>query len=71
MPSRLRYHLTLTVFYLYPPNRFAALAQWYEMTWGNVVDSRSDLLAHCAAAGLRVTEETAFSRFSILVAAKD
>jgi SAM-dependent methyltransferase len=53
------------------PTRFAALAQWYEMTWGNVVDTRSALHQICAAAGLRVTEETAFSRFSILVAAKE
>jgi SAM-dependent methyltransferase len=53
------------------PTRFGALAQWYELTWGNVVDTRSELLALCADAGLRVTEETAFSRFSILVAAKD
>ncbi|HEX2361593.1 MAG TPA: class I SAM-dependent methyltransferase [Jiangellaceae bacterium] len=53
------------------PTRFAALAQWYEMTWGNVVNTRSELMALCAEAGLRVAEETAFSRFSILVAAKD
>jgi SAM-dependent methyltransferase len=52
------------------PTRFAALAQWYEMTWGNVVNTRSELHALCADAGLKVTEETAFSRFSILVAAK-
>jgi SAM-dependent methyltransferase len=50
------------------PTRFAALAQWYEVTWGNVVDTRSDLRALCEAAGLRVTEETTFSRFTILVA---
>jgi hypothetical protein len=53
------------------PTRFAALAQWYEVTWGNVVDTRSHLRALCEAAGLRVTEETAFSRFTILVAVKD
>jgi SAM-dependent methyltransferase len=53
------------------PTRFGALAQWYEVTWGNVVNTRSELLALCADAGLRVTGETAFSRFSILVAAKE
>jgi 2-polyprenyl-3-methyl-5-hydroxy-6-metoxy-1,4-benzoquinol methylase len=53
------------------PARFSALAQWYEVTWGNVVNSRSELLALCADAGLRIMEETAFSRFSILVAAKE
>jgi len=52
------------------PTRFAALAQWYELTWGNVVDTRTALLARCQEAGLEVAEETSFSRFSILVAAK-
>lgn len=53
------------------PARFAALAQWYEVTWGNVVDTRTRLRGLCEEAGLRVTEETTFSRFTILVAAKD
>jgi len=53
------------------PARFAALAQWYEVTWGNVVDTRTRLHALCEGAGLQVTEETTFSRFSILVATKD
>jgi SAM-dependent methyltransferase len=52
------------------PTRFAALAQWYELTWGNVVDTRTALLARCQEAGLEVAEETSFSRFSILVAVK-
>jgi SAM-dependent methyltransferase len=50
------------------PTRFAALAQWYELTWGNVVSTRAELHALCREAGLEVTEETAFSRFTILVA---
>ena len=53
------------------PARFAALAQWYEVTWGNVVDTRSVLHRRCQEAGLRVVEETTFSRFSIMVAAKE
>jgi len=53
------------------PTRFGALAQWYEVTWGNVVNTRSELLALFADAGLRVTKETSFSRFGILVGAKD
>jgi SAM-dependent methyltransferase len=53
------------------PSRFAALAQWYELTWGNVVGTRSELHALCQQAGLRVTEETNFSRFNILVVTKD
>ena len=50
------------------PSRFAALAQWYEVSWGNVIDSRSRLHALCRDAGLQITEETAFSRFTIMVA---
>jgi SAM-dependent methyltransferase len=52
------------------PTRFAALAQWYELTWGNVVDTRTALHERCADAGLQVAEETSFSRFTITVAAK-
>jgi SAM-dependent methyltransferase len=52
------------------PTRFAALAQWYELTWGNVVDTRTALHECCRDAGLQVAEETSFSRFSITVAAK-
>ena len=52
------------------PTRFAALAQWYEVTWGNVVDTRSTLHALCHQAGLEVVEETSFSRFNIILASK-
>jgi cyclopropane fatty-acyl-phospholipid synthase-like methyltransferase len=52
------------------PKRFAALAQWYEMTWGNRVSTRSELVELCAGAGLEVTSESAFSRFHIIVATK-
>ena len=53
------------------PTRFAALAQWYEVTWGNVVNTRSELHALCREAGLGIAEETGFSRFHIIVAAKE
>ena len=52
------------------PTRFAALAQWYEVTWGNVVDTRSALHAHCDRAGLEIVDETSFSRFNIILATK-
>ena len=52
------------------PTRFAALAQWYELTWGNVVDTRTALHERCHQAGFEVAEETTFSRFTITVAAK-
>jgi SAM-dependent methyltransferase len=53
------------------PKRFAALAQWYELTWGNRINTRSELQALCTDAGLTVVEETGFSRFHIIVARKD
>ena len=52
------------------PSRFTAVAQWYELTWGNVIDAAAELRARCARAGLRVADETTFSRFTILVAEK-
>jgi hypothetical protein len=42
-----------------------------EATWGNVVSTRSELHALSREAGLQVGEETGFSRFHILVAAKE
>lgn len=50
------------------PSRFAALAQWFELTWGNRVDTKTELAALCRAAGLRLGEETRFSRFYVGVA---
>ncbi len=52
------------------PSRFTTVAQWYESTWGNEVDSASALRARLERAGLRLTDETTFSRFTILVAEK-
>jgi SAM-dependent methyltransferase len=52
------------------PKRFAALAQWYELTWGNRVNTRSELVELCENAGLEVAQETTFSRFHIMIAAK-
>ena len=52
------------------PSRFTAVAQWYELTWGNEIDTAADLRARCTRAGLRVADETTFSRFTILVAEK-
>jgi len=52
------------------PSRFTAVAQWFEMTWGNRIDTATELRARCIKAGLRVADETSFSRFTILVADK-
>jgi SAM-dependent methyltransferase len=52
------------------PSRFSAVAQWYELTWGNRIDTAAELRARCTRAGLRVAHETTFSRFTILVSEK-
>ena len=52
------------------PSRFTAVAQWFEATWGNRIDTAAELRARCETAGLRVADETTFSRFTILVAEK-
>ena len=53
------------------PTRFAALAQWFELIWGNRLNTRTELHDLCAEANLRVTDETTFSRFHIMVAGKE
>jgi hypothetical protein len=45
-------------------------AQWFELTWGTRIDPVTELRARCARAGLRVADETTFSRVTILVAEK-
>ena len=52
------------------PKRFAALAQWYEVTWGNRVNTRTELIELCQASGLEVSSESSFSRFHIILAQK-
>jgi SAM-dependent methyltransferase len=52
------------------PERFAALAQWFELTWGNRLNTRPELTELCANVGLKLIEETKFSRFYIGVAEK-
>ena len=52
------------------PTRFAALAQWFELTWGNRLNTKPELDELCRGAGLKIVEETIFSRFYIGVAEK-
>ncbi len=52
------------------PSRFSAVAQWFELTWGNEIDTAAELRDRCTRAGLRLADETTFSRFTILVAEK-
>ena len=52
------------------PARFAAVPQWVEPTWGNRLKPKPGLHELCRGAGLRIVEETVFSRFYIGVAQK-
>jgi SAM-dependent methyltransferase len=47
---------------------FAVMAQWYEATWGNEMQSREQIRESLEAAGFRIAEETDLSRFYIVVA---
>jgi SAM-dependent methyltransferase len=47
---------------------FAVMAQWYEMKWGNVLNTREEIHAMLARQGLRIVDETSLSRFYILTA---
>ena len=40
---------------------FAVMAQWYELIWGNLIDTREDIHARLERQGLRVADETALS----------
>jgi SAM-dependent methyltransferase len=49
---------------------FAVMAQWYELTWGNQLNTREEIVAMLADEGMKVVRETALSRFHIVVAAR-
>jgi SAM-dependent methyltransferase len=49
---------------------FAVMAQWYEMTWGNRINTRAEIHDLLAQAGLRIVDETSLSRFYIVTAEK-
>jgi SAM-dependent methyltransferase len=53
-----------------PIRGFAVVAQWFEMTWGNVINTRSEIADLLAGAGLRLGPEAELSRFIILTATK-
>ena len=53
-----------------PVQIYAVMAQWYEVTWGNVIDTGEDILSLVHRHGLEVTGETELSRFYVLLAAK-
>lgn len=51
-----------------PAQIYAVMAQWYELTWGNVINTREEIQALLAQHGLRVADETSLSRFYIVTA---
>jgi SAM-dependent methyltransferase len=53
-----------------PIRGFAVVAQWFELTWGNVINSRSEILELVARAGLRPGPEAELSRFRIVTGLK-
>lgn len=53
-----------------PTVAFSVMAQWFEMTWGNVINTRSEIRELLEGAGFSVLNETKLSRFYIVVAEK-
>lgn len=53
-----------------PIRGFAVVAQWFELIWGNVINSRSAILALVERAGLRPGPEAELSRFRIVTGLK-
>jgi SAM-dependent methyltransferase len=53
-----------------PALGLVVMAQWYELVWGNVMNTRDEIHALLAAHGLRIRDETSLSRFYIAVADK-
>jgi SAM-dependent methyltransferase len=51
-----------------PAVLYSVIAQWYELTWGNVVSTREEIHALLAANDFRVVDETSLSRFYIVTA---
>lgn len=53
-----------------PIRGFSVVAQWFEMTWGNVINTRTEILDLLTNAGLRLGAETELSRFRIFTATR-
>ena len=51
-----------------PVQIYAVMAQWYELTWGNVIDTAEDIVALVRRHGFEVVDETSLSRFYVLTA---
>ena len=51
-----------------PNLAFSVIAQWFEMTWGNVVNTKDEIHALLAGSRFKIVEETNLSRFYVVVA---
>jgi SAM-dependent methyltransferase len=51
-----------------PIRGFSVVAQWFELTLGNVVNTATEIRELVAGAGLRLADETELSRFRIVTA---
>jgi cyclopropane fatty-acyl-phospholipid synthase-like methyltransferase len=49
---------------------YAVMAQWYEVTWGNIINTREEIHALLTGQGLGIVDETSLSRFYIVTAEK-
>lgn len=54
----------------HPLKVYAVMAQWFESTWGNTVNTRGEIRELIGSAGLAIADETELSRFYIVVARK-
>ena len=49
---------------------YAVRAQWYELTWGNVINTREEIHSLLAGNQFRIIDETSLSRFYVVSAVK-
>lgn len=49
---------------------FSTVAQWFELVWGNVINTRAEVLDMIARAGLQRAQDVELSRFRIFTAVK-
>jgi len=49
---------------------FGLVAQWFELVWGNVINTRDEIVGFIERAGLQPADDVALSRFRILTARK-
>jgi cyclopropane fatty-acyl-phospholipid synthase-like methyltransferase len=49
---------------------YAVMAQWYELTWGNVINTREEIHSLLAGHQFRIVDETSLSRFYVVSAVK-